>query len=97
MASRWTDVYRSPRVVHASPAASLLFYISLEVAKPDLNLRSSSMWPKPSSSSVNGGSSKATGAMERKMFFIPARAGGETAAHSHSTVILGRGYSRIST
>lgn len=50
MASRWTDVYRSPRVVHASPAASLLFYISLEVAKPDLNLRSSSMWPKPSSS-----------------------------------------------
>lgn len=30
--------YRSPPVVHASPAACLLFYISLELAKPDLNL-----------------------------------------------------------
>lgn len=30
--------YHSPPVVHASPAACLLFYISLEQAKPDLNL-----------------------------------------------------------
>lgn len=30
--------YHSPPVAHASPAACLLFYISLEPAKPDLNL-----------------------------------------------------------
>lgn len=76
---RCTDVIAAPPLVHASPAARLLFYTPLEPAKPVLILCSSSMclmtfFP----ALVNESSSKATGAAEGKMFSITARAGGET-------------------
>lgn len=79
-----------PRVVHASPAGCrLLFYISPELAKsltwiyvpplpPSLLHALETFLARP----VNGSSSKATGAMEGKMF--SAGLFGGAAAHSHS-------------
>lgn len=82
-----------PRVVHASPAGCrLLFYISPELAKSLTRIYVLPPFPPPSSllhaletllaRPVNGSSSKATGAMEGKMFSVGLFGG--AAAHSHS-------------